>query len=61
MGATYLTPEELAARYQVPVKTIYAWRHKRTAPPAHRFGRHVRFELSAVERWEAEQRIGGAA
>lgn len=52
-----LTPEELAVMLKLPsVETVYQWRRKRTGPPGFRAGRHVRFELTAVLDWMAEQR-----
>jgi excisionase family DNA binding protein len=35
----------------VPVDTIYQWRHKRTGPLGFRFGRHLRFDPRALQRW----------
>lgn len=51
----FLTPEELAERYNVPLATIYGWRTKSYGPPGIKVGRHVRYPLAAVERWELEQ------
>jgi DNA-binding transcriptional regulator YiaG len=48
----WLTNTDLAARYQVPVETIRKWRSDGTGPPGQRFGRHVRYRRSMVERWE---------
>ena len=28
----WLTPEEVAERFKVPLATVYAWRYKRTGP-----------------------------
>lgn len=50
-----LTVQELADYLQVPVQTIYAWRHKGNAPPGLRVGRHVRFQREDVDRWLKEQ------
>ncbi len=46
-----LTVEELAGYLDVPVATVYAWRHHRQGPPGFRVGRHLRFRWSDVERW----------
>jgi len=46
-----LTVEDLAAYLDVPVKTIYAWRHHKTGPSGIRIGKHLRFRWSEVERW----------
>jgi len=50
-----LTVEDLAAYLEVPVATIYAWRHHRNGPPGFRVGRHLRFRWSDVERWIDDQ------
>ena len=52
-----LTVEDLAGFLDVPVATVYAWRHRRQGPPGFRVGRHLRFRWSDVERW-IDERIG---
>jgi excisionase family DNA binding protein len=49
----FLSTEDLADRYAVPVQTVYAWLHKGTAPPSLKIGRYRRFRLSDVLAWEA--------
>lgn len=51
----WLSRRELADRYGVPVKTPAGWASKGTGPRYARFGRHVRYRLSDVIAWEAEQ------
>jgi excisionase family DNA binding protein len=51
----WMTPEEVAKRFKVPLATVYAWRYKRTGPTAVKVGRHLRYRVEAVEQWEAEQ------
>ncbi len=46
-----LTVEDLAEYLDVPVATVYAWRHRHQGPPGFRVGRHVRFRWSDVECW----------
>jgi excisionase family DNA binding protein len=48
-----LTIAELASLLKVPKSTIYGWRHQRRTPPAIKIGRHVRFRLSEVQDWLA--------
>jgi excisionase family DNA binding protein len=43
-----LTARQLAERWQVPVRTVYAWA-KRNAVPHYRAGRLLRFDAVAVE------------
>lgn len=55
---TFLSPEELAEMFKVPIETVYQWRRKRTGPPGFRAGRHVRYNLAAVLAWtEGQTRI----
>jgi excisionase family DNA binding protein len=46
-----MTPKELAAFLQVPVKTIYAWRYTGDGPPGFRIGKHLRFDRRDVIDW----------
>jgi excisionase family DNA binding protein len=50
-----LSVEQLAAYLQVPVPTLYQWRHKGTGPRGLRVGRHVRYRRVDVEEWVARQ------
>jgi excisionase family DNA binding protein len=52
-----LTVEELANYLDVPVATIYAWRHRRQGPPGCRVGKHLRFRWSDIQQW-INDRIG---
>ncbi|MFE4800103.1 helix-turn-helix transcriptional regulator [Streptomyces sp. NPDC056708] len=47
----YLTPEDIAALFSVPLETVYAWRKKRTGPPGFRIGKYVRYDPVAVRAW----------
>ncbi|QEU80546.1 helix-turn-helix domain-containing protein [Streptomyces subrutilus] len=51
----YLTPDDIAELFDVPVETVYQWRKKRTGPPGFRVGKHVRYDPGAVHSWIAEQ------
>ncbi|MFF3018374.1 helix-turn-helix transcriptional regulator [Streptomyces sp. NPDC057939] len=51
----YLTPDDIAELFDVPLETVYQWRKKRTGPAGFRVGKHVRYDPSAVHRWIAEQ------
>ncbi|MFD4755726.1 helix-turn-helix domain-containing protein [Streptomyces sp. NPDC058426] len=51
----YLTAEDLATLFAVPLETVYAWRRKRTGPPAFRVGKHLRYDPAAVHAWVTEQ------
>lgn len=47
----YLTTEQVADMFQVPVATVRDWRYKETGPPAIRVGKYVRYPANAVEEW----------
>ena len=51
----WLTRLEFAQRERVPVKTVAEWAYKPTGPPFAKIGRHVRYRLTDIELWEAEQ------
>jgi len=51
-----LSVEDLAAYLDVPVKTIYSWRHHKTGPSGIRIGKHLRFRWSDVEQWLTDLR-----
>ncbi|PWI44524.1 helix-turn-helix domain-containing protein [Streptomyces sp. ICBB 8177] len=44
----YLTPQDIAEIFGVPVETVYQWRRKRTGPPGFRVGKHVRYDPADV-------------
>lgn len=52
---TLFTPQTLAARYGLPVATIYQWRSNGKGPRGFRVGKFVRYRLADVEAWEQEQ------
>jgi len=54
-----LTPTEVAEWLRVPLATLYAWRHKKTGPPAAAVGRHIRFRRRDVEEWLRSRGSGG--
>lgn len=49
---SFLSNEDLADRYHVPVATVRKWRHEGTGPPALKLGRHVRYRPEDVTEWE---------
>ena len=50
-----MTAQELAAYLELPVATVYAWRHRRQGPPRFTVGRHLRHRLQDVEQWIGER------
>lgn len=46
-----LTAQDLADYLEVPVKTIYTWRHRNAGPRGFRIGRHLRFQWRDVQAW----------
>ena len=55
LPARYLSPEDIASLFGVPLETVYQWRRKHTGPPGFRVGRHVRYDPAAVAQWVADQ------
>lgn len=55
-----MTVPEVAAYYQVPEATLYAWRYKGLGPPAIRVGRFLRYRATDVEAWLTEQQADAA-
>jgi hypothetical protein len=51
----HLTAGDLAERESLPVSTVYGWNYSGEGPPYFRVGRHVRYRLEDVERWELER------
>lgn len=48
----WLSPADLSAEINIPLATIYQWRHhKRTGPPGVRIGKHIRYRRSEVDKW----------
>jgi len=46
-----MTLEEVGAYLQLPVKTLYDWRHKGWGPRGMLVGRDVRYRRAEVDRW----------
>jgi hypothetical protein len=57
----HLSPEDLAERENVPVSTVYSWNYMGTGPTYFRAGRHVRYRLSDVIKWEKAQEVPARA
>ena len=47
---------ELASYLGLPISTVYDWRVHGKGPIAYRFGKHLKFAVSDVRAWMAEQR-----
>ncbi|MFG3108404.1 helix-turn-helix domain-containing protein [Streptomyces tendae] len=50
----YLTPDDVAEIFGVPVETIYQWRKKRTGPPGFRIGKHLRYDPADIRAYVTE-------
>ncbi len=57
MDERLLSPGDLATRVQVPLSTIYNWNSGGTGPAYFKIGRHVRYRIEDVIRWEDERRV----
>lgn len=47
----WVDTEGVADRTGVPVKTVRAWRYRKTGPPGYKIGRHVRYHVDEVDAW----------
>ncbi|MGH2690325.1 MAG: helix-turn-helix transcriptional regulator [Actinomycetota bacterium] len=52
----FLSAQEVAGLFQVPLKTIYQWRYLGEGPPSVRIGRHLRFDPADVARWVQDRK-----
>jgi len=50
-----LTADELADFLDVPIRTLYAWRHRGEGPIGFRVGKHLRYRRSDIQRWIEQQ------
>jgi excisionase family DNA binding protein len=51
----WMSPEEVAERYGIPLGTIYQWRSKGYGPRGVKIGKHVRYRRADVTAWEDEK------
>ena len=51
----WLSPEDLAIEWNIPVRTLYSWRTRGLGPRAIRIGRHLRYARRDVDAWVEEQ------
>lgn len=57
----WLSPQELADIFRIPVRTVYGWRYRGEGPRGLKIGRHVRYRASDIEAWLATRDRAGAA
>ncbi|MEU0115534.1 helix-turn-helix domain-containing protein [Streptomyces bobili] len=57
----YLTPDDIAETFDVPVETVYQWRKKRTGPPGFRIGKHLRYDPADVHAYVDQRKAEDAA
>ena len=55
VGLEGMPYDEVASVLNVPIGTLYQWRHKGYGPPAWRLGRSLRYDAAAVRRWLVEE------
>lgn len=51
MSGRLLTVAQVAEYLQVPVQTLYLWRHKGTGPRHVKMGRHLRYRQADLDAW----------
>jgi predicted DNA-binding transcriptional regulator AlpA len=52
----YLTPDDIADMFGVPLETVYQWRRKRTGPPGFRIGKHLRYDPADVRTYVIQRK-----
>ncbi|MFI5886461.1 helix-turn-helix domain-containing protein [Streptomyces sp. NPDC051554] len=57
----YLTVDDIATMFEVPVETVYQWRKKRTGPPGFRIGKHLRYDPADVGTYVTERKTADQA
>ncbi|TLF64211.1 helix-turn-helix domain-containing protein [Nocardia asteroides NBRC 15531] len=50
-----MSTAELAARLNIPIKTLAAWASAGTGPRFARMGRYRRYRLGDIRDWEAQR------
>ncbi|MFJ7334635.1 helix-turn-helix domain-containing protein [Streptomyces sp. NPDC101116] len=56
----YLTPDDIAELFEVPLETVYQWRKKRTGPPGFRIGKHLRYDPTDVRAYVDQRKHADA-
>ncbi len=54
-ASEWLDVEQVAERLHVPVGTVRKWRANGDGAEARKFGRHLRYHVSAVDAWAHAQ------
>lgn len=57
MADKYLSPAQLAERYDVPLETVYGWNKTGSGPDYIRVGRHVRYRPQDITAWEERNAV----
>jgi predicted site-specific integrase-resolvase len=57
----YMTPEQVADRYQISPDSLKEWRYKGVGPKYLRIGKRVRYRVTDLERWEKEREAANRA
>jgi predicted DNA-binding transcriptional regulator AlpA len=57
----YLTPDDIAEMFEVPLETVYQWRKKRTGPPGFRIGKHLRYDPADIRAYVSERKSADQA
>lgn len=56
MQSSFITPENLAARWNMPLTTLSQWRWNGRGPQFFKIGRHVLYKLEDIELFEERRR-----
>ncbi|MGD9610281.1 MAG: helix-turn-helix transcriptional regulator [Desulfovibrionaceae bacterium] len=56
----YLRPQEVAAVYGLPVRTLELWRQEARGPRYSKAGKYVLYGVSDLETWLSERQVATA-
>lgn len=52
----WLSLEDIADDLEMPLRSVRKWRDEGSGPPAHRFGKRLRFRRRDYEKWLDQHR-----
>lgn len=53
----YLSPREVAVRFNIPETSLSKWRSLKIGPPYRKLGKHIRYKPAEVKDWIERQTV----
>lgn len=53
----YLSPKEVAERFNIPETSLSKWRSLKIGPPYRKLGKHIRYKPAEVKDWIERQTV----